>query len=542
MRDDATDAPARQPKLKPANENPWYVLMTLAGEQEGSEIDDELQKRNAKLWNLYSRVVPGSSGVERAKKHGLVFESDGTRGVTSRKIHDGFLREWNKRNGPDTPAPTMPRPEEQVNLSGTDFENLFSVNNMYFNTELNLKGARFQKGALFIECGFVRTVDLSDAEISGRADFENSCFSADVYAENLNIVGNFDFGGAAVDGNLNMTWVLVSGPACMEKLVVKGDTVFERCRFCQSCDFYGSKFEGSASFNTNVFTESVSFAGSDFSDRSSFSMTEFFETADFSGSDFFGVATFRGASFSSEAKFSTATFHDRADFGEAVFRGRSKKDAVESASPTRFAATDFKGPVDFSYAKFTSSYPDFSGAVMPEKAAFSARSKHWPDAIKQGSEQAKDCCAIVRHILSKQGLPEDEHFFFRREMHFAGQIGSWWQRFPYRAFGLLSDYGHSIARPAIALFALWLVPALVYMAVFAWEGALHGKEHGMFEPFGLSFSNVFRIFGFQRTHFGADYVRDLHNALEGLAAVQTIFGFVFLFLLGLGLRQRFRLR
>lgn len=545
MRDKTKAPDAPEPELKPANENPWYVLMTLAGEQEGEEIDWELHKKNAKLWNEYSGVVYGTSGVQRAIEHGLVFKTDGQTGVTSRRILDGFPREWSKRHGPDAPIPKMPGRNDPANLSGTDFENLFSVSNMYFPSELNLKGSRFQKDALFSECGFAKTVDLSGAEIAGGADFTGSCFISDVHAENLKIGANLHLDGAAVDGDLNMARVSVGGPAGLEKITVKGDALFDHGRFGQPCDFSGSKFGDRASFSSTVFEGSVKFISSVFSDRCSFSLAKFFEGANYSGSGFSGVATFRAACFSSDADFTTATFYDRVDFGEAVFQGCSKNHTVESFSPARFASTDFKGPVDFSYATFVSSYPDFSGAVMPEKTTFSATSKHWPARTNQNSEQAKDCCATIRHILAKQGLPEDEHFFFRREMYFAGQIGSIWQRLPYLLFGLFSDYGYSMARPALWLAGLWAFGFAAfwgYLAGCCVPAPLEVVTRPMGSAMGLSFSNLFPLFGFGRVFFGAEFMASLPPVLKLLAGFQTVASLPLLFFLGLGLRQRFRLR
>ena len=44
-----------QPKLTPANRNPWYILMTLHGEQpEGAEAwryDEVLHENNRRDWN-----------------------------------------------------------------------------------------------------------------------------------------------------------------------------------------------------------------------------------------------------------------------------------------------------------------------------------------------------------------------------------------------------------------------------------------------------------------------------------------------------------
>lgn len=39
--------------LTPANQNPWYVLMTLYGEQEGEGGDVEIFKENRHAWNTF---------------------------------------------------------------------------------------------------------------------------------------------------------------------------------------------------------------------------------------------------------------------------------------------------------------------------------------------------------------------------------------------------------------------------------------------------------------------------------------------------------
>ena len=40
--------------LTPANENPWYVLMTLYGEQTGEWIDWKLHEKNRAAWNAWA--------------------------------------------------------------------------------------------------------------------------------------------------------------------------------------------------------------------------------------------------------------------------------------------------------------------------------------------------------------------------------------------------------------------------------------------------------------------------------------------------------
>jgi len=51
MTDDRPDPAPDTPAVRPAGENPWYVLMTVAGEQDGDQTDWELHARNRRYWN-----------------------------------------------------------------------------------------------------------------------------------------------------------------------------------------------------------------------------------------------------------------------------------------------------------------------------------------------------------------------------------------------------------------------------------------------------------------------------------------------------------
>ncbi|WP_027258180.1 hypothetical protein [Leisingera aquimarina] len=140
-------------------------------------------------------------------------------------------------------------------------------------------------------------------------------------------------------------------------------------------------------------------------------------------------------------------------------------------------------------------------------------------------------------------------------MHFTGKIGagsfsistgvSIWQRLPYLLFGLFSEYGYSILRPTLWLLGVW---ALGFAAFWGYlSGCCVPAPDSVIErPMGaamaLSFSNLFPLFGFGRVYFGGDFMRELPAVLKTLAGFQTVASLPLLFFLGLGLRQRFRLR
>ena len=165
---------------------------------------------------------------------------------------------------------------------------------------------------------------------------------------------------------------------------------------------------------------------------------------------------------------------------------------------------------------------------------------------EEGSiEQARESCAVIRHALAKQGLPEDEHFFFRREMQFARQIGTFSQQLPYHLFGIFSEYGYSIKRPLWWLFGLWAFGFAAfwgYLASCCVPKPLTDVVTPMGTAFGLSLSNLFPVFGFGRRFELNDILAAMPPALQAYAGFQTVVALPLLFFLGLALRQRFRLR
>ncbi|MVO16055.1 hypothetical protein GO984_09545 [Rhodobacteraceae bacterium CY05] len=129
-------------------------------------------------------------------------------------------------------------------------------------------------------------------------------------------------------------------------------------------------------------------------------------------------------------------------------------------------------------------------------------------------------------------------------MYFASRHEEPLRRLPYQVYRYFSDYGHSIARPVIGLTIIWAFGFACfwgYLASCCVPSPTEIIDHPMGTAMALSFSNLFPLFGFGRT-FLSEVLNDLPTSLSVLSGVQTIFSLPLLFFLGLGLRQRFRLR
>jgi uncharacterized protein YjbI with pentapeptide repeats len=326
-------------------------------------------------------------------------------------------------------------------------------------------------------------------------------------------------------------------------------------------DFQQTNFPKQAHFKDFIFPEYVLFSEAIFS-----------KDADFSGAIFFGGADFVDVTFSEDTNFGKAIFFDSVDFYyatfkkevifsqavckeiiflNAIFDGRSYFYGAEFKENSNFMGCQFNKPCSLREAKFQKRHPMLEGAIFHEKTTITAKKEFWPDSKKceQDPETSKESCANLRHLMNTQGLPEQAHFFFRREMFFASKIGSLVQRMPYKLFGLLSDYGHSLKRPTWALAMLWFFPAMVY-----WPYLYIGGYTDIFNlefwnsvartsalSFGLSLGNLFQFTGLQRVYL-IDIIKGLPWGLKFLGGAQTLLAIPLLFLLLLGLRNRFRLK
>ncbi len=465
--------------LTPANENPWYVLMTLYGD------DQELNRKTWNAWAGQALTKDQSNKVQFSPYFEELHMWD--------KLKDGIEKKFSDK--------VM---EQEVGLGlPVEFPSACSAVNM---KQLDLKNR----------------IDLSGFTFPRCVEFSASVFGSDLHAHQAIFLSRVSFSNTKLEHGLFLNNVKFHEHAIFEKAELSGFSSFEQATFVKEAIFHNSKFR----------------------DRCSFRYAEFQNNAQFLGSVFGDEVDFTGGLFDNSVLFERTRFQGRAFFMHRKF---TMKNAAESEVPN-FRECHFEMPANFSEAEFSISYPDFADSILHDKTTFTKNTKqctYWPDKTQQDLQQAKSSCATIRHVLAKQGLAEEEHFFFRREMQFASKIGSFGQKLPYLIFGWLSDYGHSIARPLVGLAIVWAVGFACFWGFFA--GCCVPKPSIVIDrPFGsaigLSFSNLFPLFGFNRLYFGAEFMKFLPASLKAISSIQTVVSLPLLFFLGLGLRQRFRLR
>lgn len=469
------------PELTPANENPWYVLMTLYGEQTGAGVDWALHIRNRAAWNAWSCQRMGEEDrANAAASSGVTVAELSAWPKIQEEVERLHLKEMVRRNGEVFDYRGMPPVGFTVNCSDVMFDHHLIVKMFVFAWNTRFNEVKFDGQVWFDDATFCGSAEFLGAAFDGHAGFERAVFNTDVM-----------FGGATFSGRAG----------------------FNGAVFGDYAGFNETVFEGTAWFISATFREILRLAGATFR-----------VDAHFHDARFGAGAIFRGATFGGFANF------QRACFG---LKGVGQVDD--------FTDCQFEKPISFQDAVFQSSYPDFSGTILHDKTKFNSHGDNWPKGPQDDLTQAKACCAVIRHNLGKQGLPEAEHFFYRREMGFAGQIGGWWQRLPYRVFGWLSDYGYSIERPVWALFWVWLVPSVLFAACWI-VGQIGPDLKELGRGMAFSFANLFTVFGLHKLWFSAIWLEHLWWPLKVLGGAQTVVSLPLLFFLGLGLRTRFRLR
>lgn len=224
-----------------------------------------------------------------------------------------------------------------------------------------------------------------------------------------------------------------------------------------------------------------------------------------------------------------------------------------------FRNASFAQPVNFRQARFEKYYPILEGTNLHGKTTLTAQPKYWSKAPDHSQyegadtptlEKAAASCAHLRHNMTAQGLPDDAHFFFRREMGCKLAMAGGVKKLPLWFYRKFSDYGYSYGRPLWWLIQLWLVWTLGYLVFHHSNGGfskltedfsvLWSDWDAVFDSAGLSFANIFVFFGFHK-RFDMKWSGD-SNWLIAFTGLETILGFILLFFLGLGLRNQFRLK
>jgi len=447
-----------KPELRPANENPWYCLATIHGEQPIDRIDRELAEKNCAFWRRWIDLDPNDHQAR------VEIESSFAKRTTSLSLPD-----------PAEPADfSRTRFDRPMDFGSFPFRRPIDFSSTLFSQMANFRGAHFYGNSDFSYVTFSETTDFSRAQFSGSgANFQGATFS--------------------------------------------GHVLFGYARLVNS-NFIAAKFGKGVDFNSSTFTVQASFTAAIFAD----------------------FAYFRSSVFDCEANFNSTTFTSRVDFGSVAFSDRVSFFRTNFFKEILFVNTKFGGHTTFANARFETHVADFRGAMMHQATEW--HGVVWPKPPKNKDDAQQQVYAYERLKQEMEQLKkhDDEQRFFRRELRARRGLvsplsGKWLLNLAYDAS---SFYGNSVSRPLYWLLVVFAAGA----AIFARAPIHCGAPMPLRLAIKLSFANMFVFLPDKREIMTPEMISCLSDTTRAVSALQSVSGVVLLFLLGLALRNRFRMK
>ncbi|WP_366656641.1 pentapeptide repeat-containing protein [Fodinicurvata sp. EGI_FJ10296] len=546
MADDHGATASNISDLSPASENPWYVLATVYGEQHSDKIDHDLHKKNMRIWNAWS-----CRGMDQDIKKTLLNSTQ----------KDRYVERFTKNDKEDIENAFRNR------LLSTDIipinTEVIHFSDSIFHKNLNMSGFIITQDIIFDRSRFCKEFNLNNSFIYSPISLDHCVFDGDSRFDGVYVGDNAEIRGATYKAQCRFVGTIFNfgldvsdskfyGSLRLDHAEIRKESEFVDAILGANSSFFRTRFKDTANFMNSTFSGAVQFCETIFDKDTFFLESTHHGSTNFVDVIFHGVTSFDGSVFYKRLAISYSKFENDLSFVGSRFDGIFKFTSVRLSGISNFKQCSFgnfalitscifHNQANFSDATFHNYFPDFDGTSIHSSTTFSASDICWPSIKTKPSLSSIESVGKIRHAIANQGLPEEEHYFFRKEMSFRARRGKFWDRLPYRAFELLSNFGHSIQLPLYWLLTLWCLFSIAYKAILLPNGMRETADLDLLVPLGLSLANTFFLFGSYR--FIPDGLFEQASAwLTTLSALQIGISFILLFCLGLALRNRFRLR
>jgi uncharacterized protein YjbI with pentapeptide repeats len=387
-------------------------------------------------------------------------------------------------------------------------------------------GSVFVGGASFFVATFTSEASFLRATFAGEAYFEGATFTSEAKFLRAMFTGEADFRKATFTGEAKF-W----------RATFKGETYFWQATFMGKVNFKWATFTGEAYFMKATFMSEASFLRATFAGKAYFPQATFTGEANFWQTTFERVAYFLKATFEREADFQQTEFLGMTIFREAKFTG------VATFHAARFGKT-----VSFRESKWNA-VPDFKGTAWKDGVAVddfeqlqTKLNKGELDWRQQStSDPASRLQALRKMARDADDRPRElDYFALELQARYQGkELGAGAKRRLVGLYRVLSDYGRGILRPFLWLVGLWELSAVVYWVLAdggwrVWDNALLLSAVNALPTLGAGSAA-------RESSLEALYGSDIPNLVHVIAVVEGVIGLILLFLIALGLRNRFRL-
>lgn len=312
-------------------------------------------------------------------------------------------------------------------------------------------------------------------------------------------------------------------------------------------EFKHVQFKKPLLMSKRLFPSNTTFSNCIFSFNTTFA-NSLFQSAHFLQCTFERNAYFRDAKFgnfgsiSNACEFKNCHFMGHADFSRGQLRNAD------------FTKSNFETSVHFEDTFFYLGCPKFFEAQLPENTILPLKDESWglpftrlnragnlDNFTEEEIHRESIKYAVLRKRMEEIQRPVDTNFLVRKELALRSQLKGW-DSLLIKAYDIFSGYGNSIRKPLIWIFITIAFGVAAYSGYF-----LQLKDHeyqvsnSFFSGLGLSLAATFSFLSLGRLFF-EDVLRELPAVLAVIYGFQAFLGFLFSFLLGLGVRSQLRLK
>lgn len=481
--------PDDEPTLTDVQQNPWYVLMTLAGEQEEVSgaigYDPQKHRRNRRLFNAWSmRDLLRSERQDLYDRH-RISEDD---------IQELRRDELNAiRVAFDERCPNGPGPEE-IDLR-------CDLSNCRFAKPLVCKGFMFR----------------------GPSSFENSIFSSIAVFESANFFQK----------EMNF-----------KNITFKKGANFSFSEFNQSVDFSRTISLGGFNFRHSYFNEYAIFNNMHFGDWVDFQSSRFNWSVYFHDCFFEGSADFEGVEFCGLPQFSDSRFRRRTSFGPSKILGDHRKRTMFEKEPPLFFGAELHEDTAFTDVKWPPIPYNRDLEDRRELAIQHRRSYERLKLVMAKQNRVGDELLFQKLELRCREVEEAGTLTARlwRAFGYLSDYGLSVSR-PLMALATVWAVGAAligVAEWGAACFAYQGYDCLSPPTLSIGQTGFPERHLSLGQAMGLSISNTFAFLG-MGFHIMRDEVNSLTGFSELVSGVQMFVGPLLLLLLGNSIRNRFRM-
>ena len=253
--DGEKDAGEKQ-ALKPAAENIWYALATIAGESLYG-INFDVVAKNQHYWNGYMALL----------------------------ISDGSREKLADFNGEKLTLPL---------LSQTEVQHVHEVLKSRGFNKRQLPGSIF--GINFSRTRFPKHANFAGFVFAKHANFDGAIFAHDVSFNRAIFTKDSSFDSTTFNQSVDFRETQFTGLAFFRDAEFKNNAEFINTKFL-STNFINTNFKGIADFKESEFTDTAIFNNATFSSRALFWKVKFINGANFNSTTFKSTTSFNHTKF-----------------------------------------------------------------------------------------------------------------------------------------------------------------------------------------------------------------------------------------------------